>query len=286
MFLFNIFSCNKILIIIIMKYIFIIFFILCVILIKYLYPISNISESFESDNQIESLRTYFNSMSSNKKIFLSQDYETKKYNRFDIDPQMERFIKELISPYIRILNLNLNYDFIINHISNISEEIDNNKNRKYIIDFFMYEQNNFFVSRVIIDLILLFNGKKYLNSILLADAEEKYNEKISTESIRGKQISEYKNEIEGINLSCLDFTKIDSNPYEDNESRKSLIRNKWILPKNAPKICSIPCKTQSDYLNKYDVLYSFDNSNFTGVNTSHTSTKCYPSYNPTITGLL
>jgi hypothetical protein len=140
----------------------------------------------------------------------------------------------------------------------------------------MYEQSNFFVSRVIIDLILLFNGEKYLNSILLADAEEEYNEKISTENIRGKQLSEYKNKIEGINLSFLDFTKIDSDPYVNNEFRKSSIRNKWILPKNAPKICSFP----------YDVLHSFDNSNLIPINTSHTPIKCYPSYNPTITGLL
>lgn len=269
-----------------MKYIFIIFLILCVIIIKYLYSISNILESFESDNKIDSLRSYFNSMTPNKKIFLSHDYETKKYNRFNIDPQMERFTKELIYPYIRVLNLNLNYDFIINHISNISEEIDSNKNRRYIIDFFMYEQSNFFVSRVIIDLILLFNGEKYLNSILLADAEDEDNGKISTENIRGQKVSEYKNKIEGINLSFSDFTKIDYNTYEDNESRKSSIRNKWILPKNAPKICSVSCQTQSECLNKYDLLYSFDNSDSIGINTSHTSTKCYPSYNPTINGLL
>lgn len=286
MFLFNIFSYNKILTIIIMNYIFIICLILFVIIIKYFYSISNTLESFEIGDKINSLRNYFNSINSNKKLLLSNYCETKKYNRFDIDSQMEKFTKKLIYPYIRVLNLNLNYDFVINNISNISEEIDNNKNRRYIIDFFMYEQNNFFVSRVIIDLILLFNGKKYLNSIALADAEEKYNEKISSESIRGKQISEYKNEIEGINLSCLDFTKIDSNPYQDNESRKSLIRNKWILPKNAPKIFSFPCKKQSNCWDKYGVLYSFDNSSFIGINTSNTPKKFHPYHNPTITGLL
>ena len=151
MFLFNIFSYNKILTIIIMNYIFIIFLILFVIIIKYFYSISNTLESFEIGDKINSLRNYFNSINSNKKLLLSNYCETKKYNRFDIDSQMEKFTKELIYPYIRVLNLNLNYDFVINNISNISEEIDNNKNRRYIIDFFMYEQNNFFVSRVIID---------------------------------------------------------------------------------------------------------------------------------------
>ena len=75
-----------------MNYIFIIFLILFVIIIKYFYSISNTLESFEIGDKINSLRNYFNSINSNKKLLLSNYCETKKYNSFDIDSQMEKFI--------------------------------------------------------------------------------------------------------------------------------------------------------------------------------------------------
>ena len=151
-----------------MKYF--IFFISILIIILYLYKRSNNLESFVQDNRIEDLRKYFSNISPQKKIFLSNQCNLKEYNRFNIEPSMENFIKNLIYPYIYNLNYQFNYDFIINKISNISEETDNMKNRRYIIDFFMYDINNYFVSRVIIDIVLFNNNTKYLNEIVFANA--------------------------------------------------------------------------------------------------------------------
>ena len=157
----------------------------------------------------------------------------------------------------------------------------------------MYETKNFFVTRVIIDLVLFFDNSKYLNKIVMANANIDNNQ-INTKGIYGidsniiiKQQNVEKNnkKLEGIDLSSLEHSNINSIPYTSKDCLRSEVRNKWILPKGTPEECSFPCKKESNCWDKYGVLYSCDNnSKCIGVNTSVTPKSFYPYYNPTVTG--
>ena len=270
-----------------MNYLIIFIILIVLILINYsnIESFQNKNTDFIQDSRIEILRKYLKNITPRKKYFLSKLCNLKEYNTFNIDPSMETYIKNIIYPYINDINQKLGYYFIINKISNISEEIDENKNRRYIIDFFMYENKNFFVTRIIIDIVLFFNNIKYLNNIVIANANIK-NHKIETKGIYGvdsniiikKQNVEINNgKLDGIDLSTLPYSTIDSHPYTSRDLLKSQVRNKWILPKNTPENCSFPFKKESNYLDKHGVLDSYyDNS----------KPKIFsPYYNPTITGI-
>tara|TARA_Y100000991_G_scaffold214778_1_gene203325 strand:+ start:3443 stop:4351 length:909 start_codon:yes stop_codon:yes gene_type:complete len=248
---------------------------------------------FIPDQRISLIRNYFNQITPHQKFFLKNQCNIKEYNRFDIEPSMEEYIKKLIYPYIYSLNQRLNYNFIINKISNISEEKDENENRRYIIDFFMYENNNYFVSRVIIDLVIFNNNTRYLNKIVMANANLN-KEKIDTQGIYGvdsnivikkQNVEKNSGKLDGIDLSTLEYSDINSDPYTSRDCLRSEVRNKWILPKGTPRECTFPCKKESNCWDKYGVLYSCDsNPKCIGVNTSATPKPFYPYYNPTITG--
>lgn len=250
---------------------------------------------FIPDNRILLIKNYFNKLNPHEKIFLSDQCNLKEYNSFDIEPSMEKFIVSLIKPYIENMNYILKYNFIINKITNISEEIDKNNNKRYIIDFFIYENNNYFVSRVIIDLILFYNNTTYLNKIVLANANiDEYKNKMNTTDIYGidsnmvikkQNVEKNKDQLVGIDLSTLEHSEIKSQPHTSRDCLKSQVRNKWILPLGTPEECSFPCKKESNCWDKYGVLYSCDkNPECIGINTSATPKPFYPYYNPTITG--
>ena len=278
-----------------MNYIIIFIILIVLVLVSYsnIESFTNNNSDFIEDQRIEMIREYFKSLIPQKKYILSNSCNVKEYNRFDIEPSMEKYIKNIIDPYIYDANNKFNTDFIINKISNISEETDENKNRRYIIDFFMYDSKNFFVTRVIIDIILFFNNVKYLNNIVIANANLN-NNKLETQGIYGidsnmvikkQNVEENSGKLEGIGSSTLEHSNIDSNPYTSRDCMRSEVRNKWILPKGTPEDCSFPCKKESNCWDKYGVLYSCDdNPKCVGINTSATPKPFYPYYNPTITG--
>jgi hypothetical protein len=278
-----------------MNYLIIFIILIVLVLLNYsnIESFQNTKSDFIQDSRIEMIREYFKTITPKKKYFLSKQCNVKEYNRFDIEPSMEDYIKNIIYPYINDINQKFSYDFVINKISNISEEIDDNKNRRYIIDFFIYENKNFFVTRVIIDIVLFFNNIKYLNNIVIANANINYN-KINTKGIYGidsnivikkQNVEKNNNKLDGIDSSTLEHSNIDSNPYTSRDCMRSEVRNKWILPKGTPEDCSFPCKKESNCWDKYGVLYSCDNNpKCIGINTSATPKPFYPYYNPTITG--
>lgn len=251
-------------------------------------------ESFIPDPRMEILRKYFKNISAEKQIFLQNECNVKEYNRFDIEPEKEKYMKKVIYPYLRGLNNNYNFDFIINKISNITEEKDNKGNKRYIIDFFMYENNNFFVARVITDIVIFNNGSNYLNKIVLANANINHN-KINTKNVYGvdtdmvirqDNVENNNPKLDGINSSSLEYGNIDFDTQASRECRTSEVRNKWILPKGTPNVCSFPCKPESNCWDKYGVLYSCNNDpKCVGINTSATPKPFYPYYNPTTTGV-
>ena len=84
-----------------MNYIIIFIILIVLVLISY----SNI-ESFTSNNfdfiedqRIEMIRGYFKSLKPKKKYLLSNSCNVKEYNRFDIEPSMEKYIKDILQTW-------------------------------------------------------------------------------------------------------------------------------------------------------------------------------------------
>jgi len=198
-------------------------------------------------------------------------------------------------PEISRLNLATNFSFKILKIDNIIQDTDKLNNKRYLIDFFIWEVKDFYSCRVILDIILYNDGTKYLNQIALSNADLENQPFIKNNIygvdtnmvIRKNNLRSSENQLVGIDNSVLTMTPILKQEDSKRTCNFSRIRNRWILPKNMPDSCTFPCNKQANCWDQWGVLYNCgkNTNNCIGINTSATPKSFQPYINPTIIGV-
>lgn len=144
--------------------------ILCIIIIHIYFHQTSTTDIFNSDSS-ESLgfvkpeqRLYkiFSKISSGSKIKLNGQCTKYIYNKNTLDQNMNTNIIKLLKKMLSTINHISSQEYYIKNIENVYCLIG--RNQRYIVDFFLYDVNNYYTIRIISD-ILVIDGDIYINYI-------------------------------------------------------------------------------------------------------------------------
>lgn len=105
-----------------------------------------------------------NHFSSGDKIELSGMTKNTIYTKDIIDGELNSFVVNNLKQIITNINKISYTNYYIKTIENLYIETDKRNNSRYIVDFFIYDIENYFTVRVLIDFVLV-DGILYLNLI-------------------------------------------------------------------------------------------------------------------------
>ena len=104
-------------------------------------------------------------ISNKNKINLSGSTIDNLYIKTTIDDNMLQYVKYLIQSILKkTLKLKYNIDYYFKDIIEVYQQYDKYKNQRYIIKCFIYEIENFYQVKILLDLVVI-NNKIYLNYI-------------------------------------------------------------------------------------------------------------------------
>lgn len=156
-----------------MNYInFIIFAGICLFIVhKYLNVNQNVPIKTNYQNKIENigfikpehrLFKVLNSISGGSKIKLQGNLNKFIYNKNTISTDLNDRLNFLLKDIITSLNNISRNDFYIKKLENVYISVDQLKNQRYIIDFFIYDIKNYYTIRLISDIVII-DEEIYIN---------------------------------------------------------------------------------------------------------------------------
>ena len=224
------------------------------------------------------------------------------YRPGSITIKIKKYISYLLNNIIMELNNLLDKHYIIHDLDVIIIEIDKNKNKKILVDFFIINTTTNVTKRLITEIIIKENkphvnfirlsNAKYINSINKISPRDVHNIGINTvikkENMNDlNHLNDLKNKYIGLNLSSLESTDINYHLKNNSCQNVSKIRNNWIKP---TQIKSIKYKNNifpnRKIYNKWDNkgIQSIDKISLLneGINSSETNRNIVAKFNPTI----
>jgi len=132
---------------------------------------SNITSSYIKDNDRNSvgfvkpehrLLNTLNNISSGSKIQLKGRTTKSIYNKNTISVELNERLLYVIKDIINSINTIALSDFFIKKIENVYIMIDSKQSQRYIVDFFIYDVNNFYTIRLIGDIVII-DEEIYIN---------------------------------------------------------------------------------------------------------------------------
>ena len=203
-------------------------------------------------------------------------------------------VSNLINPVINNINTYTNTNNVLHEIDNIVIETKG-ITKKYIIDFFTYDNKNYVKTRFIINIIET-NDNVIVNNINLANSQYRSNIIQSDNKIhnihKNTVISpdQYlKNDnVLGNNDTSLEHSEV---TYEHvNNGIRSLHMNEWIQPIQAEILeqCNksqFPSRKVYTEWTKQGIQYTDNGLGTDGINSSDYDRRIVASFNPTVTGL-
>ena len=250
------------------------------------------------------LKKLSNEISNQNKINLSGITIENLYLKTTIDEQLLSYVKYIIQHVIKkMLNLKYNLDYYFKDIIELYQQYDNHGNQRYIIKCFIFELQNFYQVKILIDVIII-NNSVYINYIgedLASNINilNKYdfniddmgylsnrnNIKYNIKQIVDNYYKKYYNII-GYNSSKLEYShyisKLDTiKKYDINDL------NKYYLPPEIPNIYN------NNFTNNKSLNWDVNGINYTvdgsdnSINNNSTTMQPnipnnYPGINPTI----
>ena len=104
----------------------------------------------------------FDSISSSNKVQLNGTCQRFSFTKHTIDTNIEEYIKKLLKDIIQSLNTISASEYYLKEIENVYAMINVNNEKRFIIDFFIYDVQNYYTIRLFTDIVIL-QDEVYLN---------------------------------------------------------------------------------------------------------------------------
>uniref|UniRef100_A0A6C0CYT1 Uncharacterized protein n=1 Tax=viral metagenome TaxID=1070528 RepID=A0A6C0CYT1_9ZZZZ len=202
----------------------------------------------------------FNNLSDNRLVLSGKKIE-KYFNKNTIDEDMKNVIINILNVIIKNTSNIENYKhYVIKDIYDIHQQVDMNRNQRFVVNFFIYSVNTYTTKKILVDFIII-NSQLYINYIgedvaSIYKLLDKYDLKVSEAIQNMKKPYSFgylkdKNNVELLDLyyrvkelNVIDYNQ-SINDYPDYVSKLSGIRkvdiselvNKY-LPTDSPSITS------------------------------------------------
>jgi hypothetical protein len=134
---------------------------------------SNLLSNYKMDENKESIGFFkpehrllkiLGSISSGSKINLNGNTKQFMYSKNTISTDLNEKIIYIIKDIINSINNISKTDFFMKKLENVYIMIDSKNNQRYIIDYFIYDVNNYYSIRLISDIVII-NDEIYINYI-------------------------------------------------------------------------------------------------------------------------
>ena len=214
-----------------------------------------------------------------------------------MNQELDSVIYKIANAIVKNVNKRLNTNYIMGQFENVIEDYDNDGNKRYVMDFFVYQPDHQAVNdvsrRLIVDLTLFHNSRTIqVNTINFSNAIKKSEE---NNNIRSNNDSDNKLLIlseeallkEKNQSSPMRFTfkeVLESDPFENPKpiDITDTDRRPWILPlqiqdKLIAKTRAFPCQDYGEWWDKNGIPLTTEQEK--GLPPSDKPKWCYNSYN-------
>ena len=236
------------------------------------------------NNKINNNQINNNQINNNKNCNDTR-YIVNKFDHESISIKKGEYLKNIVNKLIVELNKKTELKFKFVEFEHVVEQIFNNGIKRFIIDFFIHETENYFNKRLILD-ILIEGDDGIVKNLVIGNGRK--------ETINNMEVNHYNfdqkiidddnlklsNLIQGLNNSKLEFGVTNlKNSMDRNRNFKT-----WIEPKNkltGPKK-TWPCREQSIWWDENGVKHTqIPNSNCMGINSSYSPSLKVAQFRPT-----
>lgn len=104
----------------------------------------------------------FDSISSSNKVKLSGTCQRFSFTKHTIDTTIEEYIQKLLQDIIQSLNKISTSEYYLKDIENVYAMMNQQNEKRFIIDFFIYDIKNYYTIRLFSDIVIL-QDEVYLN---------------------------------------------------------------------------------------------------------------------------
>lgn len=115
------------------------------------------------------LHTILQNFSSGDKIKLSGECSVNLYTRNTITADQKIKFTDLIKQILHSVYGLTNHVYEVQELHNIYEQLDSNRNARYIVDATIYSTNNYYSVKITVDVVIL-NGEIMVNSVAMNEA--------------------------------------------------------------------------------------------------------------------
>lgn len=130
--------------------------------------INHISEKVNNSSNIgfvkpeHRLLKIFDSISSSNKVKPSGTCQRFSFTKHSIDTSIEEYIKKVLQDMIQSLNVITTAEYYLKEIENVYISMNQQNEKRFIVDFFVYDVQNHYSIRLLTDLVVI-NEELYLN---------------------------------------------------------------------------------------------------------------------------
>ena len=236
--------------------------------------------------------------------FGNYEYNANKLQR-NINPpwamnqELNSDVYKIANAIVKNLNSRLNSNYILGQFENVIEDYDNDGNKRYVMDFFVYQPNHQAVNdvsrRLIVDLTLFHNSRtiqvntiNFSNALKRPDTEVNNDIRANNDSSNNLLIlSEEAMLKEKNQKSPMKFTfkeVLESDPFDKPKpiDLTDTDRRPWILPlqiqdKSIAKTRAFPCQDYGEWWDKNGIPMTAEQEK--GLPPADKPKWCYNSYN-------
>lgn len=205
-----------------------------------------------------------------------------------LNSELNQEIYKIAKAILNNINKKIHKNYVFSQFENVVEDNDNEGNKRYIMDFFVYEINNQNVNdvnrRIIVDLTLFYKTKTIqVNTVNFSNALK--NQEVNNDSKANKDELILKQSLLGNDNQPMRFTfkeVLESDPFENPKSINlgDTDRRPWILPVNIQdkaNLRAFPCQDYGNWWDENGIPLTYEEEN--GLPKKQKPKWCYNSYN-------
>lgn len=224
-----------------------------------------------------------NKCRTSRKLDCGARYMVKNVHHETLTLKKSDYLEKIVKKLVNEINQKTNLKFKFTEFEHVTEQAFSDGAKRYIIDFFIHETENYYNKRLILD-ILVYENKGIIRNINIGNGRKENDNvmKVQHYNFDHKIIDDdnlkFTNIIKGFGDTSLDFGTTDlKNTMEINRNF-----TKWIEPKKEiPKMKVWPCREQGKWWDENSVQNTqIPNENCKGINTSFTASKRVGNFRP------
>jgi len=205
-----------------------------------------------------------------------------------LNSELNQETYKIAKAIINNINKKIHKNYQLGQFENVIEDNDNEGNKRYIMDFFVYEINNQNVNdvnrRIIVDLTLFYKTKTIqVNTVNFSNALK--NQEVNNDSKANKDELILKQSLLANDNQPMRFTfkeVLESDPFENPKSIDvtDTDRRPWILPVNIQdkaNLRAFPCQDYGNWWDENGIPLTYEEEN--GLPKKQKPKWCYNSYN-------